>query len=442
MFRGVVPIECMAQILRAVPFETWPGAYVCCSGTLRFEACLRSRHEKIPIVGNDVSAYSCVLGAVASGAEFEIRFHGRLQFIEDLLGDEPRFIRRAAAIIVASQMADYRGKNAFARTHFNHYAANFAHYLDKAQERLGGNIKPLGLRGFHNGDWREHVENAIAQGQGIVAFPPFFQGDYEAMHRFVHDNITWPAPNYPLYDPKTLPQVVDRIASSGVPYCVLTDQILDGREPFLKFTKGRKVPHYSYGIAVKSVLSHIGAVRSAPFRFEAVTSESLGPKTIVAFARAERDHAAYIKDRYLARNIVHTPAMMEFFIYLDHMLLGVIGYSLSKVRYKGENGLYLMSDVCTTRQAKLSKLIARMALSRELVGQMERKLLNRFEFVVTTARTKNAVSMKYRGIYELWSRRPADDAEEGFILQYGGKPQSFTLQECYEWWRAKYHAAR
>ncbi|MFH0351044.1 MAG: hypothetical protein ACHBMF_03795 [Chromatiales bacterium] len=453
----------MAQILRAVPFNAWPGVYVCCSGTLRFEGCLRARNANISIVGNDVSAYSCVLGAVASGAEFPIRFHGRLEFIEESLAGDDGFIRRAAAVLAAFQMADYVGVTVHATTHFDHYKRHFAHYLERARRELTGKMQALKLQGFYNGDWRDHVDNAIARGQGIVAFPPFFKGDYEAMHRFVHENITWPAPSYDVYDPQTLGSIVNRIAASGVPYCVLSDQVFADPKPFLKFTKRRKVPHYCYGTSTMAALTHIRLIAKA-FSFRAVDPAKLGRDTKVRFVKAASQSAVYIRDRYLAKGINHTKAAMEFFVYLDDMLLGLIGYSLSRVRRTretklphllhgvhttghrigrirrtAEETLHVLCDLCTSREAKLSKLIARMALSRELTAQMDLKYLTRFVMVLTTARTKAPVSMKYRGIYDLLNRRPADDPSEGFVLQYGSRPEELSLDKMFEWWRKKYH---
>jgi hypothetical protein len=100
-----------------------------------------------------------------------------------------------------------------------------------------------------------------------------------------------------------------------------------------------------------------------------------------------------------------------------------------------------LSDVTTTREAKLSKFIARLATSHELVKTIERRVLDKFPVVVTTARSKNPVSMKYRGIYELHSRKESVDPldEPGtLILQYHSDVRAESPQETYDWWWKSY----
>ena len=139
-----------------------------------------------------------------------------------------------------------------------------------------------------------------------------------------------------------------------------------------------------------------------PFKYEAVDLKKLSSKSKLSIKMPLPGTANFIKNKYLASNIIHTGGMVEYLVFLDDMLLGLIGYNLSKVHYESKRCLYLLCDVTTSREAKLSKLVAKIALSGEVIQLVNEKLLNRFEFVVTTARSKNPVSMKYRGTYQLW----------------------------------------
>jgi hypothetical protein len=437
MFRGVVPVDLLSEVTTCVDFRSWRAAYVCCSGTFRFETILRTLHPKLPVIGNDVSLYSCALGSLATNQPIPITFTGRLDFMEQALGDSAPFLDRVAAVVVALDLAQYKGSNDFARHHFDHFVAHFPDLLARARKKLE-HIVGLKLDGYFAGDWREHVEHAIEQDCGIVAFPPFFRGDYESLFKFLHQNTDWNAPSYQLYDPATLHEIVDRIASAGVPWCVLSDQKLDGHRYFLKYIAGRKVPHYCYGTARAQRLIRKPASSAQPFPYKAFDPAQARKNSVVRWEKADGKQAAHIKNVFLSHNIVHTGGLFEAFIYIDDMLAGVVAFNLSKTRYKNKNTLYLLCDVSTSTEGKTSKMIARMGLSRELVRQMELKMLNRFEFVCTTARTVRPASMKYRGIYEKLSIRPDAEGSSMNVIQYGADVLDDTLQGVYQWWWSKY----
>ncbi len=437
MFRGVVPVDLLSEVVACVDFRSWSAAYVACSGTFRFENILRTLHPSLPIVGNDVSLYSCALGALATGQPIPITFKDRLAFMEQSLGPGAPFPDRVAAVVVALDLAAFKGTNDFARHHFEHFIAHFPDLLAKARKKLE-HIVGLKLDGYFAGDWRDHVEQAIQHDAGIVAFPPFFKGDYESMFKFVHANVDWQAPAYNLYDPATLSEIVDHIASAGVPWCVLSDQKLPGHRYFLKYQSGRKVPHYCYGTAHDKRWIHKPASSAQPFDYRAFDPALAKKNSVVRWQKADGKQAAHIKNVFLSHNIVHTGGLFEAFICVDDMLAGVVAFNLSRTRYKNKNTLYLLCDVSTSPEAKTSKMIARMGLSRELVRQMEVKMLNRFEFVVTTARTVRPMSMKYRGIYEKLSCRPETEGSSMNVIQYGNDVIDDDLQGVYRWWWAKY----
>lgn len=265
-------------------------------------------------------------------------------------------------------------------------------------------------------------------------------GDYEKQFEFIHKNVDWPAPTYDLYDPKRLCDVVDKIHDSGVPYCILTDQVLEGRKPILEYVTGRKVPHFCYANTQDSSYRHF-VTGQTQFPHKPIALEKLTAQSKVTVVQADHNEVNWIKDMYLQRSIVHTGGMMNFFVYVDDMLLGALVFTLAKYpTYNNETtqAIYLLSDVTTTREAKLSKLVARLASSNSVLRKLNIRYLNRFNLVVTTARSHNPVSMKYRGIYELLSRRPADDPTEGNILQYGCRASDETPEQMYQWWWKQY----
>lgn len=65
----------------------------------------------------------------------------------------------------------------------------------------------------------------------------------------------------------------------------------------------------------------------------------------------------------------------------------------------------------------------------------------RVKSITTNAFSKNQVSMKYRGLFELFGRRELEKDEEGNVrkwnLSYGTMMGQWTLKEGYKLWRQK-----
>lgn len=443
MFLGSVPTKCIEQLLRVIPFGEWNDIYVCCSGSFRIEQALRSRYPDIGIYSNDVSLYSTAIGRLAINEPFSMTFQGRLEFVEPLLEGKP-FLDRAAAVIVAHEMSRFIRNNEYARKHFAYYVESFPVFLDRAKEKLASSLEGISIQGYNGCDWRSHVDEAISHGAGIAAFPPFFKADYEKQYKFLEDSILWQAPSYDIYDPKMLDEILTKIENSGVPYCLLSDQVWEHRPPMLEYIQGRKKPHYCYARTNRSTVRHLFN-KPVPFKYKPIDPNKLTPKSQVQIIPAETGHLNFIKDVYLAKSIVHTSGLMGFFVYIDGMLVGGIIYALQKhgiATYSQGECIYLLSDVTISNEMKLSKLVALIATSQTLTRMVEKKIVSRIRVVVTTARTHKPVSMKYRGIYKLLTRRPSEDPTEGNIIQYGSEVRLQTPQQLYRDWFKKYATLR
>lgn len=444
MFFGTVPNQCIEQILRVIPFSGWRDAYVCCSGTFKIEQALHNRWPELRVHANDVSLWSCAIGQYLIDQPIQLTFHDKLQFIEDRLAGGAPFIERVAAVLVAQEMSRYARNNDYCRKHWQFYVDSFSVHLDKACQKLQQLHMKAGLRDYFPGDWREHIKHAAENGGGVAAFPPFFRGDYESQYKFIEANITWKPAPYNLYNPAELGKILDWVDELGIDYCILSDQTFDNRKPMMEFVAGRKVPHYCYSNTDRSSVRHIFS-RPQPFMYVPVDTAKLTRDSEVKVITAEAKHLNFIKDVYLAKGIIHSTGFANYFVFVGGMLAGGIIYALSKYgatdpetgdTYHASQSLYLLSDVSLTTANKLSKLIAMMALSSTLIGPISNRLLTRIQYVVTTARSKNPVSMKYRGLYTLLSRRPSDDPIDNgkLILQYGARALPETPQQLYTQW--------
>lgn len=111
--------------------------------------------------------------------------------------------------------------------------------------------------------------------------------------------------------------------------------------------------------------------------------------------------------------------------------------------YEGPN-IYLMSDfsVSPTCEKHLSKLVLCCVLSKEVRMIAEHLAGKRINLINTNVFSKNPVSMKYRGLFDLAVTTIKEKDENGnptlYDLSYVAKPGQWTLQEGYELWRRKY----
>jgi hypothetical protein len=148
----------------------------------------------------------------------------------------------------------------------------------------------------------------------------------------------------------------------------------------------------------------------------------------------EAKQANYIRECHLSRRIVPASGLVNYLVYLDDMLVGTLVYALSSMpTVFGADSLYLLADVCTTRAGRLSKFLARLALSKPVIDPISVRYVQRFRRVVTTAFSAKPASMKYRGSYQVHNRRPADDGD-GFVINYVGEVLADGPQDIWRWY--------
>lgn len=428
MFVGAIPRECVEQAFQIMPMDKIQRAFVCCSGSFRFEQAISKFHPHVEIHSNDVSLMTTTLARAAMGEEEDFRFVNDLAWMEEHITD---LHDRAAAMAVALKMCHFRGKNPHAIAHREEYRANGAQYIAKAREKVVPYLEALKISSFYKGDFRDHAERAISEDATVFAWPPLFKGDYEKFYSTIHNNVEWKEPaQYEPFNPRDLPVWIKRLEETGASYCVCSDHDLrdDGLMPVAKFWAGRSKKIYLYSSEKeKTSLRHTPG-KSIPFEYTIVDTTKLSEKTEVTVVPIDSNHMNFIKDKYQLPGLVHTDGLMKFLVFLDGQLAGGFVYTFAKFGDRSTT-IYLLSDFSVTRQRKISKLIAMLATGQESVQRFDLRFVQRTKELVTTAFTKRPVSMKYRSIFKLKNRK------EG-LLNYGSEVRRVSNQEIYrDWWK-------
>lgn len=159
-----------------------------------------------------------------------------------------------------------------------------------------------------------------------------------------------------------------------------------------------------------------------------------------------------LRARFLSASIRPGVAPFAVVVTVGGVIIGGFAYDfdpqLSSVGAESgripQPAVYLLSDfaVGPTDEPRLSKLVVLAATSREAQLLAERDEGNRRRGIVTTAFTKNPVSMKYRGILELITRSEVEGTDfaggKGWKLNYGGALGQWTLADAMKLWLEKF----
>jgi hypothetical protein len=136
-----------------------------------------------------------------------------------------------------------------------------------------------------------------------------------------------------------------------------------------------------------------------------------------------------VLEQYLAKGIAHALGVANYLVLLDGKLAG--GFIYARDRWDPADSIYLLSDFCIAHERRMAKLIAMLAVSSETIGAWCKRFVVRPRFVRTTAFTDQPVSMKYRGIYELASRKPGQ-------LNYQAEIQGRRAKAIYLEWLGRF----
>jgi hypothetical protein len=123
--------------------------------------------------------------------------------------------------------------------------------------------------------------------------------------------------------------------------------------------------------------------------------------------------------------------LANFLVLIDGHLAG--GFIYARSKFGGDDDIYLLSDFALSPRSRVSKLVAMLATSETVISRMEVKLMQRIGSVKSTAFTDKPVSMKYRGIFDLASRKPG-------MLNYASKVRRQTPAQIYVEWFQRFVA--
>jgi hypothetical protein len=456
MFHGSIPSS-VQQILGDI-VKGWnvSDIYVGCSGNFTIERVLDGM-TTAKIHGNDVTIYSCLLGAFFSGqfmnARFREDYSGPMAFVKEYMKDDASIISVA---LLLSKMANYLSAkpNPYYEKMISAYTAQWKTLFESTDSKIR-KITPF-LKSFYAGDVCQWVDEVPPE-QGFICYPPFYAGDYEKMFKVIESVIEWQPPQYDMIDKEKIFEMFRKLTQRDFFMFGTNDELPEFREYLcgIAQTTNRGVPLYVYAKAQKSrvILPHQNVSSLMVERLG--ESEEIGGEIKIIVLKSENFHA--LRSQYMNPYIKPGQESSSYGVTVDNKLVGVFAFSASPTlanwgKHIETPTMYLLSDfpVAPSKYKRLAKLVLYAALSKESKLLAEGIANRRMRSLVTTAFSKNPVSMKYRGLFKLLNKKELPGVEEGetdmsklyynqgFQLNYGAPLGQWTLKEGFEIWKKKH----
>lgn len=452
MFQGTIP-----HAVRQILAETCAGwdvkaVAVACCGNLTVERVLANQFA---LHSCDVSIYSCALGSYFAGAPMRLEL--RPEYTDSMPWLASRMATpedRLATLLLASNFAqalDSHGRlkpNVYYRRVMDGYGQQWDALIDQTAGKLLA--CPLRLASFNPGDAAPWLEG-LPKDYGVVSYPPFWADGYEAMFKRLDLLFDWDKPTYAMLEEERMTAFLHTIADRpcwtfGLP--VKHPDFTDNLRGFTQTTRFG-VPIYVYGSReTRRVVAPGRAIAPAALR-RLSPGDSADGELRIAPLHADTFNA--LRATYLNPAIKPAAPALAVGVYLGELLVGAFAFGSQK-SYSDADTVYLLSDfaVAPTDYPRLSKLVLMAALSRESQILAERMVRHRVRRVMTTAFTQNPISMKYRGLFDLLSRKEnagweadADDTSKmRYALNYIADVGRWTLTEGLAQWHKKHGSRR
>ncbi len=433
------------EIVRAWPQRV--PIQVLCSGNLTIERTLAPLQRCVS--GNDVTLYTCALGAAAAGFHLRVRVRDehrdRFGWLDDSLTDDP--YETAATVVLASRFAPAHRhpRHPYWDRQVEGFRKQWSDLHAGTTERLRKGLPRL--EAFHVCGALELLDE-LPDDAAVISFPPFTTAwGYENIFKQLHALFDWPAPQYRVFDDAGIEELLDRVSARrhwivAVPYRV---ERLAEHCHGLAHTTNRGVPLYIYA-------SRGGCRVVMPRqRIEPLPAVRLGPEEELRWPVTIREITAgqfnLLRSEYLNPGIAPATPSIAWAVLCGGKLIGGFAVSLHQGPWHGTfeerigSFVYLLSDfpVRPTRYRRLAKLVLYAALSREVQVLLEQLAQRRVRSLLTTAFTSRPASMKYRGLFKLLTRTH-DNGE--YRLNYWAPAGQWTLKEGLELWRKKHGSYR
>lgn len=464
MFQGSIPHDLQRILVEHVKSFHAREIYFACAGNFVTPALVDLAGLTVAKHANDVTLYSSAIGTYAAGKLLPFalnpEYEASMGWLNEYMANDEE---RLATILLASRIMPFWSKDE-SKVANPYYARMFGAYVKdwpKLHAQTLTRVQGFELRldSYTAEDAFTWIDK-LPRDQGLLTYPPFIGGataymrDFENLERL----FLWDAPSYEPFKEEQLEAFYEKVTefkhwafASNREWPAFEEHLrgsiqTTNRSPRIRVYASGGRPRF---IAPHQSLQLYGGQRLQP-------GQVVGDK--IELVELSYDQFAYLRSQYMNMGIRPGQASYSMGVLVDGLLVGVFAYSVSPKLVKWDSHIegphiYMLSDfpVRPTSYPRLSKLVLYAALSKEAQLLAERISRKRIRSIVTTAFSKNPISMKYRGLFNLLTRKEVNLSKEWakdleansyyqrpYDLNYGAKMGQWSLAEGLAIWKKKH----
>ena len=396
------------------------------------------------ILSTDVSIYSRAIGFGVNDIDFRLELTEETKKDFPFLANKQKPIEKAAITILFTEIAKSYLKRDKIKYYDNLYSdavTNIEKYYNQVLDKLH-KFKEASKFKFFGIDACEVLKD-IQENDFVFYDPPVLLGDYEKMFDALNMCLVYDEVQYTqMTDEVKFEQIVNMHEKGAVVYWRTNG------ENILMPGCMQRVFHYQYKYnAAYHIYSNIN---SAKFVGSFEPLKEL-PKNIKIFGKNDEitkdskiDIVLYpsnVGNHYRlmwVKKAQMTNAGWSYLVFIDEKLVGLLQLE-SGLKF-GSDYVVIFSDPVSpfSKYKRLSKLILYMCCTKEMLKTINDISMWEHTGFTTRVFTNAAVSMKYRGLFELTERKKDKSSDYKNILIYHSKKHYDTYMDALCEWLKKY----
>jgi hypothetical protein len=405
---------------------------VACSGNFTVERIL-AQAELENTHGCDISLYSCLVGAHLAGDPFRLEIKDEeFAWLRDYLDDEPhKGPKTIATLLLCSNALQFAKRDRrYERRMWAAYRAEWDSLHRATMAKVATALEGMHLRSFAAEDAVTWVARAPDDAV-VISFPPTYDSGYERLYKHIDAVFDWDAPTYEVFTEQRFGMLQAAIVNRDE-WVLSRDRPEEALAPYqvaLIQMQPRAKPTWIYaGTGNRHVFSPHQQLEPVPVRR---LEEAIGPDDRIELIKLTVRQLNTLRSEYLDPSIAPAAPQMALGVLVGGKLAGCAAFS-SPTFSGGFCDVYMMTDLAIrpTVNKRLSKLVLAAVVSHEARALLEMLVNRRVQVIGTTAFTKKAVSMKYRGLFKEYSRKKDS-------INYVANAGRWSLEEALVWWRTQ-----
>jgi len=430
MFIGAINHKLRAFFWKVAPILEGREVYIGCSGNFTIEQIISRQCKGAVIHSNDISLYSSLVGEALMNQVVDVEVtESEWMFLEG--GIKQGGAQSISAVLLMMEMLKFeKRRNAFQERMWTHYLRRWDELMAKTAETVEKALAAISIKEYTMVDVHDYFP--APPGAVAIGFLPTYVGGYEKLYERVEQVLKWTPPNYELLTEERREESVRRMTESD--YILYDDRRREDLPCVAQVDQFGKKAVYIYSNLPfeKGLFRRTVGERIAKYRILA-PAEEIPAGAEIKIAKTDNGTIQHYRNMYLKKGIECASGDLCYLVFVGGALFGFLIFKChSKMGKRGD--VYLLSDfvVVSKRHKRLSKLLLMVSLTEEMRVILEEAMIDRVVSVSTTAFTRNAVSMKYRGIYKLLKRG------DGF-LNYGADFTETKLKEVLGAWMKRFN---